>query len=453
MSWVENDPDDLELIQIVIGGDSHDYDDDQKIKLEVAETIPDVEDTNDSIESKHIRKRVGRLNYKRYREQVDQLYNEFENNAHRPFFANKARLYQFPKSTVRDWYYRFLTNPSWRPYDSHHTSINRIFTDESETAITRFLIESLINQNIGITLRYLRKILLVLFNEFLLNELEELEEVDDFDYESIRAIHGSRKFLFAFMKRNHLSFRRLRSLRRPKIDNTEVVTFQQAIQFVRGLSVLHILVNADESNWLVVQAPKKIVAIKGSDSVRCLILGDPKAGFTFVGTICQTGLKLPIYAIARGKTDVCHKQFGMKHRDNCEIDHSLSGWMTNEIYQRYLIWIRKQLPISKFGSIHLVADQYGCHWYDGVEDFAATLDIFLIRVPKGGTSLYQPLDRTVYGELKANGQQAWEENFMIGDIPNPNKETALDLLLHCWDGIPESHIRKAWRFSWLDDYE
>jgi hypothetical protein len=125
--------------------------------------------------------------------------------------------------------------------------------------------------------------------------------------------------------------------------------------------------------------------------------------------------------------------------------------MTSEIYQRYLTWLRIQLPASVFGEIYLVTDQYSCHWCEGIEAYAAIMGIFLIPVPKGGTALYQPLDRTVYGELKQRGQQAWEESFMDKGIPIPTKETALDLLLDCWDKIPEKNIKKAWQFSWLED--
>jgi hypothetical protein len=310
--WNENDPEDTEMFQIVVG--PGDFGDDDNEQIEVVRIN---QDDNDQEENNHPGNNDGRKgmcyhNYDKCRDRVDKLYMEFANEPYKPIFSHKASLYNFPESVVRDWWHRFQRDSSWRPYDVHSSNNRRLFTNEQERSIADFIVENYIEKDIGLTLRQLRKILLIFFSEFFLNELDELENPDDVDYDSVRVMHGSRKFLFSFMRRNGLSFRKLRTLRRPAIDAGEVTDYQFAFQFVRSLSKCHVFVNADESNWLVVQPPKRIVASKGADSVHCLILGDPKAGFTFMGAICENGLKLPIYAIARGKTQVCHKQFGEK---------------------------------------------------------------------------------------------------------------------------------------------
>jgi hypothetical protein len=305
--WIENDPEDLELIQLVIGANDAEYNDGQQILL--SKDIHDEGDEAISIKEFSGTKRKGSThqNYAKCSDRVDAIYHGFMNNNYRPKFADISKMYGFRESTIRGWYTRYQSDPTWRPYHNHYSGINRLFTDEQEQSIANYLVENYISRNIGITLRQLRKVLLVFYNEFLLNDIDELENPDDFDYESVRAMAGSRGMLFSFMKRTGLSFRKLRAMRRPDINPNEVAIYQAALRRVRGLSTLHILVNVDESNWLVVQAPKKIIALRGAESVKCLILGDPKAGFSFAGTICDSGLKLPIYAIARGKTESCHK--------------------------------------------------------------------------------------------------------------------------------------------------
>jgi hypothetical protein len=450
-SWSENDPNDEELLQLTIGECNEDPDDDHEVVLTIEESEVILEEV--PFQDINTSARIGMRyhDYSKCRDKIDQLYLEYDANSYKPKFSKLAKKYKLSKSNVRAWWLRYQSDRLWRPYLKNCVSNRRLFTDDQERSIADYILEEFIDKNIGVTLRQLRKILLTFYNEFLFNDIDEQGDADEFDFESARVMYGTRKFLFAFLKRNGLSFKKLRTLRRPAVDEDEVATFQNSVLSVRRMSTLHILVNADESNWLVVQPPKKIVAIRGSDSVKCTILGNPKAGFTFMGTITENGLKLPIYALAKGTTENCHKQFGLKKRNNCVIDHSYSGWTTADVYNRYLVWLRKQLPKSKFGDIYLIADQFDAHWYTGVEQFAFERNIFLIRVPKGGTPLYQPLDRSVYGELKSIGQRMWEENFLGESIPKPTKENALDLLLVCWDKIPGNHIEKAWRFDWLEE--
>jgi hypothetical protein len=279
------------------------------------------------------------------------------------------------------------------------------------------------------------------------NEIMETQMEEEQDFEAIQVLRGSRNFLTGFLRRNGLSLRALRTTRRPTIDQVEVGEFLQTINWIMELQEKYTLLNGDESNWLVIQPPKRVIAQRGADSVNCLILGDPKSGFTFMGTVHRSGEKLPIFAIARGKTALCHKQFGEKLRQNCEIDHSPSGWMSRDVFTRYLAWLRKRLPKRKHGMIYLVIDQYPCHVYDGVDAIASKQNICLIPVPKGGTPLYQPLDRLVYGELKSLGRVEWEEKFFGVERPALTKETALDLLLLSWDKITKAHIVASWDFN------
>jgi hypothetical protein len=43
--------------------------------------------------------------------------------------------------------------------------------------------------------------------------------------------------------------------------------------------------------WLVLCQPRKTVAEKGIESVKIEVSGDPKAGFTLIGTITASGCR------------------------------------------------------------------------------------------------------------------------------------------------------------------
>ena len=83
---------------------------------------------------------------KPHRLRVNNVFYDF-GNLHGRSLSNLARPYNYPKSTIWDWYKHYQDNPEWRPYDGdNHGLPNRIFTDEDEKAIVDFITNSYINQ-------------------------------------------------------------------------------------------------------------------------------------------------------------------------------------------------------------------------------------------------------------------------------------------------------------------
>jgi hypothetical protein len=69
-----------------------------------------------------------------------------------------------------------------------------------------------------------------------------------------------------------------------------------------------------------------------------------------------------------------------------------------------LDWVRflRNLPEFQHGRlIHLILDGYATHRCDDVLAMADELGIVLHFIPSGLTDLLQPLDRSVFGALKA----------------------------------------------------
>jgi hypothetical protein len=90
--------------------------------------------------------------------------------------------------------------------------------------------------------------------------------------------------------------------------------------------------------WLVFWQRQKTVSEKGVEIVTVEINGDPKTGFTLIDSIAANDDHLPLFLIAKGVTFRCHKQFGRLFPGS--IDHSKSGWVNEELFFRFLSFIR-----------------------------------------------------------------------------------------------------------------
>jgi hypothetical protein len=104
------------------------------------------------------------------------------------------------------------------------------------------------------------------------------------------------------------------------------------------------ILNMDETSWKLVGHHFMTVAERGTEGVSCLFEGDSKACRTAIATINAAGEKLPLWAIAKGKTDRCEANL----RKSCSkaieqgrllLTHQQSGWITQQIAIRSLHWL------------------------------------------------------------------------------------------------------------------
>lgn len=96
-------------------------------------------------------------------------------------------------------------------------------------------------------------------------------------------------------------------------------------------------------------------------------------------------------------------------RPDYVTDHNKKGWTTTKTWEDYLLELRYTLiPINpnfsyydRENRIYLISDSYGSHDCSESTNFATTLNIDIITVPKGLTSKYQPLDLKINGNFKS----------------------------------------------------
>jgi hypothetical protein len=89
-------------------------------------------------------------------------------------------------------------------------------------------------------------------------------------------------------------------------------------------------------------------------------------------------------------------------------------------------------------------DQYPTHFSARSRHVADELNIRLIAIPKGGTAQFQPLDRKVFGPLKAIGAHLWSQRFCHLIAPKPTTTASAELLLQAWNRIKTSTVQNAW---------
>jgi hypothetical protein len=87
--------------------------------------------------------------------------------------------------------------------------------------------------------------------------------------------------------------------------------------------------NMDETCWRLFEAPQKVLAEKGAETVKLRAPTSEKTSFTAFGTISASGQKLPIWVLAKGKTPRPEPKFGA--HPGVILQHTDSGWATENL--------------------------------------------------------------------------------------------------------------------------
>ena len=94
--------------------------------------------------------------------------------------------------------------------------------------------------------------------------------------------------------------------------------------------------------------------------------------------------------------------------------------------------------------IWLLLDAYSVHRTDEVKKLADSMNIELIFIPPGQTERFQPLDRAVFGVLKAYLRKLWRIEYSQDPSLRFNKTMAVKLLLPAWEKISAHVIDGGW---------
>jgi hypothetical protein len=100
-----------------------------------------------------------------------------------------------------------------------------------------------------------------------------------------------------------------------------------------------------------------------NQEIKEYVNGDLKASFTAMGLITFSGDALPLYMLARGKTERCEDK--LIEKDDNPISHSGNEWVTIQVMGEYFEFLRetveKKYQLQKRQKILLVLDVYSSH--------------------------------------------------------------------------------------------
>ena len=261
----------------------------------------------------------------------------------------------------------------------------------------------------------------------------------------IKNFTASPSWTYKFIKRHNLSFRAAHYERRGAINPEEVEHFLSTLADILVRYDPKFIFNMDETFINVFNNPIKAIVRKGQSTVSIIKDKlDKKEGTTYISTISMdASARLPLFIIARGGTHVCERKFKLD-RDNDEISHTKNGWTTADLMVEYLQFLSNQVDGQPCA---LLLDSYKAHMHDKVRQEAQRLHIELLYIPSCGTSLYQPLDRFVFGVLKkklrASKIEITESNF------KERYKLIHQAVSDIWNSLKDDLITKAWEIPGL----
>ena len=266
---------------------------------------------------------------------------------------------------------------------------------------------------------------------------------------------GSKTWVYDFMSRHKLVFRKPHYARRaaidPEIVNDYLHSLDAAITYYGHKRVL----NMDETQVLLNNYPSYTIALVGQESVTIeKKFLDEKAGTTYIGTISNDpSVRFPLYCIAKGKTNRCEEKYENTNTNDCQMDHAEEGWCTQFVMIRYLTWLYALMGNEPFA---LVLDIYRAHITDDVSKFAEDHGIKLIYVPANGTGQYQPLDRRIFGiikkQLEEKDEDEDEDEDDVESLTRSEKfKSVHHKLIKIWKGLSNDAINSAWEIPGSDE--
>jgi hypothetical protein len=127
------------------------------------------------------------------------------------------------------------------------------------------------------------------------------------------------------------------------------------------------------------------------------------------------------------------------------VHHTKRGWATEKSIMKYMEWLHGE--ISDGCPCALILDIYPTHRTGRVRATAQENDVELLFVPAGGTARFQPMDRRVFGELKARARAEFGRRRWLADGDEIGYDASIDVLTRCWNAIPAENIEKAWNVA------
>jgi hypothetical protein len=207
-----------------------------------------------------------------------------------------------------------------------------------------------------------------------------------------------------------------------------------------------LIINMDETSWKQINSGPITLAETGSETVNCFFDGEPKMCLTAIAAIDAAGGKLPLWVLGRGTTTKCERRFRKAQclekaisRGELVLSHQENGWTDESVADQYLRWLHE-----RYGEREtvLIWDIFPAHRTQKIKSQARELSVKLDFIPAGMTGECQPLDRRIFGSLKARARARFDALYSHDTEPTMNDSVAM--LLGAWNSISQDEVLGAW---------
>jgi hypothetical protein len=320
-----------------------------------------------------------------------------------------------------------MADDTWFPLSKGHPQA-RALNPENEAAVADFLRDNYIRTETGATRTQLRHLCL-----------------DSYAAQSDEERHFERfctstTFLHEFQTRQGLSLRTPHKERRAELDESYAAYFLERLNRLSNDYRPDKVFNMDETCWRLFEASQKVLAEKGAETVKLRAPKSKKTSFSALGAISTSGQRLPLWVLAKGKTPRSERKFGA--HPGFILQHTDSGWATENLISNCIEWLH--CDIDQGYPAALILDIYPTYRTDLVFQTATANDVELLFVPAGSTGRFEPMDRRIFGDLKARARGGFGRRRWLSGRTDIGYDENVTVLARWWDAIPGKNVRKAW---------
>ena len=400
---------------------------------------------------RQIYKRKRYLNHKDKIEQLEDVFQWLLEDIANPLVHNRggkkliSEITGIPVSTLSTWRSNLMENPNWRPSRTNYGKQKKIFTDTEEEELIEYIQNTYLKKGLFYSDQDFRYDVLQFYRKKAFQEIEDMQ-LGFCQKQKIKKFRCSPSFIISFRKRWQ------QRLRRPNFKRRPNVTFEQKENFISKVKEAikkyggNLVFNMDETNYRIVNNKFMTWANKGAKTVNCNINNDIKQGITVLATISKSNKKLPLMILGKGKTMRCINNYML--RNDVWSYFSSTGWTTETVMLKYLEKLKEFVK----KKCALIIDTYASHRTDKVKEKAAELGIELIFIPPGSTDELQPLDRKVFGVLKAYAKQLWREHYHKYEGGKIDRWEIADQIIIAWNRISINTLDSAWCIFEFEDF-
>lgn len=241
-----------------------------------------------------------------------------------------------------------------------------------------------------------------------------------------------------FMRRNRISWRKAHYARRGAIDLTYAEIFLEQVAYAVIKYGWERVFNMDETAVRVNNGSVLTIGKIGTLDISVDGKRDDRECFTAIAT-CTKEKTYPLILLNKGEHS---KRFEpiLRAGDGTLVWNTgtNNGWVNENVMLDYLDHIHE---LSEHFPCALVVDCFKAHKTPKVIQKACDLGIELIIVPANGTGKYQPLDRKIFGILKAKLRALAANQIFEG---KERFDKVCNHLIKAWSEITPLHLLRAW---------